>query len=202
LAEVTERLRSLPQQAHPLGTLLLCDSDLVGILERDRHRRLIALRDIARGTHLFRITGREHPKPTRYSVQVSATLHLDQDGARDEFELVRRYFWRYLDHACEPTTRILDREVIAVRDIAAGEGVTFHYCTTEYDMASPFACLCGGPRCMGVIRGARHLTAAQRRRLAKWMPDYLRRDPVGPGGEVRAEPLIPGTRARSRRGPG
>lgn len=175
MAEAYPLLQSLPRHAHPNDTLLRCDSDLVGILVRDHHRRLVALRDIARGTHLFRLNGREIAAPTRYSVQVSATLHLDQDCARDEFELVRRYFWRYLDHACEPTTRISDREVIAVRNIAEGEGVTFHYCTTEYDMASPFDCLCGSARCMGVIRGARHLTPAQRRRLAKWMPDYLRR---------------------------
>lgn len=174
MAEALPQVQSLPRFAHPQDTLLRCDSDLVGILVKDHHRRLVALRGIARGTRLFRITGREITTPTRYSVQVSATLHLDQDCARDEFELVQKYFWRYLDHACEPTTRISDREVIAVRRIAAGEGVTFHYCTTEYDMASPFDCHCGSPRCMGVIRGARDLSPAERRRLAKWMPDYLR----------------------------
>lgn len=174
LSEAYPQVQALPRHAHPHDALLRCDSDLVGILVQAHHRRLVALRDIARGTHLFRITGREIPSATKYSVQVGATLHLDQDCARDEFDLVRRYFWRYLDHACEPTTRILEREVIAVRRIAAGEGVTFHYCTTEHDMASPFACQCGSPRCLGVIRGARHLTPAQRRRLEKWLPEYLR----------------------------
>ena len=174
LAEPFPQALLLPQRTHANGTLLRCGSQRVGVLVQDHHRRLVALRAIARGTRLFRLTGREITAPTRYSVQVSATLHLDQDCARDEFELVQRYFWRYLDHACEPTTRIREREVIAVRDIAEGEGVTFHYCTTEYDMASPFACQCGSRRCLGMIRGARHLTPAQRRRLEKWMPDYLR----------------------------
>ena len=174
MAEASPQLQSPPLDAHSQDTLLPCDSDFVGVFVQAHHRRLVAVRDIARGTHLFRITGREHTSPTKYSVQVGASLHLDQDCARDEFELVRRYYWRYLDHACEPTTRIRDREVIAVRDIAEGEGVTFHYCTTEYDRASPFDCLCGSPRCMGVIRGARHLTPAQRRHLSKWLPDYLR----------------------------
>lgn len=180
MAEVSEQLQSLAGRAQPHDTLLRCDSDLVAILVRDRHRRLVALKDVARGTRLFTITGREIAEPTKYSVQAGPALHLDQDCARDEFELVRRYFWRYLDHACEPTTMIRDREVIAVRDIVAGEGVTFHYCTTEYDMATPFACLCGSPRCMGTIRGARHLTPAQRRRLAKWMPEWLRAASAGP----------------------
>jgi hypothetical protein len=174
LAEVIPQVQSLVRHAHPLGALLYCDSEWVGVLEQDEHRRLIALQRIRRGTHLFRLTGREVKAPTRHSVQVSATLHLDPDCTRDEAELVRRYFWRYLDHACEPTTRILEREVIAVRDIAQGEGVTFHYCTTEYELATPFACLCRSPHCMGTIRGARHLTPAQRRRVLKWMPAHLR----------------------------
>ena len=174
MAEASPQSQSLLSLVQPQDTLLRCDSDLVGVLVQPHHRRLIALRDIARGTRLFRLTGREHETPTKYSVQVGANLHLDQDCARDELELVRRYFWRYLDHACEPTTRIRERAVIAVRDIVEGEGVTFHYCTTEYDMASPFACRCGSSRCMGEIRGARHLTPAQRRQLGKWLPDYLR----------------------------
>ena len=174
MAAASPQVLSLPRDPQAQDALLLCDSDLVGILVQAHHRRLVALKTLAKGARLFRLTGREHEAPTKYSVQVSATLHLDQDCARDETDLVRRYFWRYLDHACEPTTRIRDREVIAVREIAEGEGVTFHYCTTEYDMASPFNCQCGSPRCMGVIRGARHLTPAQRRHLGKWLPDYLR----------------------------
>lgn len=174
MADADTLVLSALQHAHPQEALLRCGSDLVGIQVRDRHRRLVALTDISRGTRLFRLTGREIATPTRYSLQVGATLHLDQGLARDERELLQRYFWRYLDHACEPTTQVVDRTVIAVRDIAAREGVTFHYCTTEYDMASPFECHCGSRRCLGVIRGARHLTPAQRKRLEKWLPDYLR----------------------------
>lgn len=174
MAEVLPQLRSLPRVEHPLHTILRCDSELVGVRVQDHHRRLVAIRDIERGTRIFHINGRETTTPTRYSVQVGANLHIDEGDAHDEFELVRRYFWRYLDHACEPTTLIRDRDVIAVRDIAEGEGVTFHYCTTEYDMATPFACHCGSPRCLGTIRGARHLSATERRRIAKWTADYLR----------------------------
>jgi len=174
LAKAYPQEQPLTLVARPREKVLECDSDLVGVLVQARHRRLVALRDIPRGTRLFRLIGRESPTPTKYSVQVGPVLHLDPDCTRDPVELVRRYYWRYLDHACEPTTRILDRDVIAVRDIAEGEGVTFHYCTTEYDMASPFTCLCGSRRCMGVVRGARHLTPAQRRRLEKWLPEYLR----------------------------
>ena len=164
---------SAPPSRAP-GTLLECDSEVVGVLVGQDGRHLVAIRPIAKGARLFAIIGREIAQPTRYSLQVGAALHLDQDCARDENELVRRYFWRYLDHHCEPTTVIRNREVIALRRIAEGEGVTFDYNTTEYDMAEPFHCHCGSVHCVGVVRGARHLTAAQRARVARWLPDYLR----------------------------
>jgi hypothetical protein len=146
----------------------------VGVQVTRNGRRLVAIRPIAVGTRLFTLVGREIPAPTRYSVQVGRALHLDPDCSEDEFELVRRYFWRYLDHACDPTTVIRDREVIAIREIAEGDGVTFDYNTTEYDMAEPFQCRCGSDQCVGIVRGARHLTPAQRARVARWLPDHLR----------------------------
>lgn len=174
MAEVQPLTAALPLPTHAPGTLLECDSELVGVLVGRDGRHLVAIRPIAKGRRLFAIRGREIAEPTRYSLQVGASLHLDQDCARDEFELVRRYFWRYLDHHCDPTTVIRNREVIALRAIAEGEGVTFDYNTTEYDMAEPFHCHCGSEHCVGLVRGARHLTRAQRARVARWLPDYLR----------------------------
>jgi hypothetical protein len=159
--------------SHARGAVLRCDSDLVGVLVERDHRCLIAIHPIAVGTRLFALTGRETPRPTRYSVQVGRSLHLDPDCVSDELELVRRYFWRYLDHHCDPTTVIRDREVLAIRDIAEGHGVTFNYNTTEYDMAEPFRCQCGSASCVGMVRGARHLTPAQRAQVARWLPEYL-----------------------------
>jgi len=163
-----------PLPAHPPGALLRCNSDLVGVLVTHGARRLIAIRPVAKSTRLFTIIGRETPTPTRYSVQVGATLHLDQDCARDITDVVHRFFWRYMDHDCNPTTVIGDRDVIALRDIAQGEGVTFNYNATEYDMAEPFRCHCGSSQCVGMVRGARHMTAKQRARVEPWLADYLR----------------------------
>ncbi len=163
---------SLP--SHTPGTLLQCDSELVGVLVTGNGRRLVAIRAIAQGARVLAITGRETHVPTRYSLQVGPALHLDQDCAHDEFDVVRRYFWRYMDHHCDPTTVIRDREVIALRDLAEGDGVTFNYNTTESDMAEPFRCQCGSVHCVGEVRGARHLTRAQRAQVARWLPAYLR----------------------------
>ncbi|MCC6650588.1 MAG: SET domain-containing protein [Candidatus Eisenbacteria bacterium] len=167
-------IESLPVQSRTPGKVLRCDSEFVGVLVAEGGRRLVAIRPIPRGAYLFTMLGSERPSPTRYSVQVGAELHLDQDCARDEFDLVRRFFWRYLDHHCEPTAFIRDRDVIATRDIATGEGVTFDYNTTEYDMAEPFDCHCDSERCVGTVRGARHLTGEQRARREHLLPGYLR----------------------------
>ena len=42
-------------------------------------------------------------------------------------------------------------------DVAAGEELTFFYPSTEWEMASPFICLCGAPNCIHVVAGARFL---------------------------------------------
>jgi SET domain len=161
-------------EPHLPGTVLRTDNPLVGVLVEQTERRLVTTLAIPEGTVLFRIEGHETRTPTKYSLQVGRDLHLDQRGARDASDRVRRFYWRYMNHSCAPSTRILDREVIAVRDIAALEGVTFDYNTTESDLAEPFACHCGSTHCVGTVRGAKHLTPAQRARVAALLPDYLR----------------------------
>ncbi len=164
------------------GTLLPCDSSVVAVLVTNNDRCLVAIAPIAVGTVLFSITGRETPTPTRYSLQVGATLHLDQDCARSKDEVVQCYFWRYMNHHCQPTVDIHDRAVRARRTIQVGEAITFDYNTTELDMAEPFACHCGSPECLGIVRGARHLSPAQRRRVADQLSPWLLDTTTAAGG--------------------
>lgn len=156
------------------GTVLRTDNPMVGVLVEQSERRLVTTELIATGTVLFRIEGFETRTPTKYSLQVGRDLHLDQRGARDATDRVRRFYWRYMNHACVPTTRIVEREVFAVRDIAPLDAVTFDYNTTEHDLAEPFRCYCGAPECVGIVRGARHLTPMQRARVEHLLPDYLK----------------------------
>lgn len=123
---------------------------------------------------LFRISGRETTTPTRFSLQVGCNRHLDQGDARNVDDITLNFFWRYMNHDCEPTTEIRALDVVALRTIAPGESVTFDYNTTEESLAEPFACQCGSAHCVEVVRGARHLTAAQRAYLVDRLPDYLR----------------------------
>ena len=64
-----------------------------------------------------------------------------------------------MNHSCRPNVRV-DVElrlVVALRDIAAEESITYFYPSTEWEMAEPFGCGCGEPGCLGLIRGARDL---------------------------------------------
>ncbi len=47
--------------------------------------------------------------------------------------------------------------VIATRDLAPGDELTFFYPSTEWEMSSPFICLCGAANCIHVVAGARFL---------------------------------------------
>jgi hypothetical protein len=48
-------------------------------------------------------------------------------------------------------------ELRAIRDIEPGEELTFFYPSTEWDMSTPFQCLCGSSQCLKRITGARYL---------------------------------------------
>ncbi len=163
-----------PLPDHPPGAILRCNSDLVGVLVTHDWRKLIAIKPIRAGKRVFMLIGRETPIPTRFSVQVGPSLHLDQDDLTDANEIVRRYPWRYMDHACDPATLIRNRAVIARRDLAPGDAITFNYNTTEYDMAEPFRCHCDSALCVGLVRGARYLTPNQRVLIEEWLAEYLR----------------------------
>ena len=54
-------------------------------------------------------------------------------------------------HSCAPNCRVSfsQRSLIALRDIEAGEAVTFDYRTTEKRLVSPFQCRCGSSSCVG-----------------------------------------------------
>ena len=49
----------------------------------------------------------------------------------------------YINHSCNPSCRIDGISVVAMRNIKAGEEITFDY-ASEGELASPFTCNCCG----------------------------------------------------------
>jgi hypothetical protein len=134
---------------------------------RGEQRTVRAARPFAPGELLLLLRGSLVAQPTRHTIQVDDDQHLEGEPT---------VLWRYVQHSCAPNAAIRDRELLAIAEIAAGDEITFDYETTEWDMASPFACACGAPACRGIVRGFRHLDAGARAALApRAAPHLLRR---------------------------
>lgn len=61
--------------------------------------------------------------------------------------------WRPVNHSCDPSAWLDGLNVVARRDIAAGEEVTLEYATFYDERMPAFACTCAAAACRGVIRG-------------------------------------------------
>lgn len=86
--------------------------------------------------------------------------------------------WHFWNHSCNPNT-MFDSEnfcMVALRDILIGEEITFHYCTTEFDLLSKneaFSCFCGSENCIGVISGYKYLSIKSKNELKPYLGKYL-----------------------------
>ena len=112
--------------------------------------RLITDQPFRRGDVIYHISGhRVTEAPTYQTIQVGHSLHIEELGVI-----------AYLNHSCQPNTLIdvARLDVIAVRDVAAGEELNFFYPSTEWEMDRPFICLCGAPQCVRLVAGAKYLS--------------------------------------------
>lgn len=117
-----------------------------------------AAQSIGTGTEFMSAKGIRIQFPTPLTVMLDENTHL----------LMLDGVFQYLAHLCEPNVKISIDDINnrvkceALRDIQPGELIGYNYNTTEWDMASPFACCCGSPICALTIRGHKHLNAMQR----------------------------------------
>ena len=122
------------------------------------HHSLRALTQLPLNSVLHTFGAREYvARPTYLSVQVADDRHIH----------LAPEFLQYINHSCEPNTFFDTQkgEVVAVRDIAANEEISFFYPSTEWSMTQPFTCFCGTRSCLGQIQGASYLN---KQALAKY----------------------------------
>lgn len=81
-----------------------------------------------------------------------------------------------LAHHCEPSCRLSFEDLTfrALRDVAAGEELTFNRLTTEVELAEPFDCRCGSPHCVGRVSGFDALGDDEVDRIHDLLSPYLR----------------------------
>ncbi len=89
--------------------------------------------------------------PTYLTVQIGEDLHI---------ELLPECL-ACTNHSCDPNCFFdtSTMEFVAIKDIPEGEEFTFFYPSAEWDMDQPFQCHCGSDQCIGIIQGAKYLSA-------------------------------------------
>lgn len=88
-------------------------------------------------------------EPTYLTVQVGIDEHI----------MLQPEHLQYINHGCDPNVFFdtYTMKIVALKEIAEGDEMTFFYPSTEWSMAQPFKCYCGSSRCLGEIRGAAHI---------------------------------------------
>ena len=118
------------------------------IRTQDKYKSLTTKRAYKKGEVICPIPSESlYDKPNRFTVQIGRDRHVEVKELSS------------MNHSCNPNT-FLDTtrmSVIAAQDVAAGEELTFFYPSTEWEMSSPFICLCGATNCIHVVAGARFL---------------------------------------------
>jgi D-alanine-D-alanine ligase len=146
--------------------------------------RLAAKAEIPKGTPLLKIRGTILESPDGQTIQIEEGCHISPQGA----------LWGKLGHSCTPNCFIeFDTwSFCAARKIEAGEELSYDYLTTEWELAEPFPCACGGANCRGMITGFRYLEPSRQEELSLLCSPYLLRR------LFEAAPLRPQRSPRSR----
>ena len=122
--------------------------DVLSIRTENKFRSLITKHAYRKGQTICDIPSTNVvAKANRYTVQIGRNEHTDVGKLAA------------LNHSCDPNV-ILDTEhmvMVARREIAKGEELSFFYPSTEWEMDAPFICLCGASNCIHVVAGARFL---------------------------------------------
>jgi SET domain-containing protein len=106
--------------------------------------------------------------PQTLALQIGPDLYIGESGQADDF----------VNHSCDPNAGLrisgTDVRLIAIRDIAAGEQVTFDYSTTMDEDDFEFDCLCGSPICRGRIQDFKRVPKAVQQKYVDLgvVPDY------------------------------
>lgn len=82
----------------------------------------------------------------------------------------------FVNHSCEPNLGVFGSVMlVARRDIAEGEELTYDYAMTDSQDYDEFVCLCGTPSCRGVVTGSDWLRPDLQRRYRGSFSAYLAR---------------------------
>ena len=114
------------------------EDEKVEVKEENGIKSLISKRSFVEGEQICFVEGEEIKTPNRYSVQVSALIHVNVK------EPVM-----YINHKCDGNIHLKERAFYALKQIRVGEEITFNYNDTERVLAEEFKCF----RCGQLVKG-------------------------------------------------
>ena len=149
----------------------------VKVAKKNDYFCVVATKKILKGDILLKLQGTISASPDKYSIQIGEKEHLFpfSENPADETSA-----FRFINHSCSPNSYfdIPNRSLIALKDIEVNEELVYHYCTTEFEMASPFKCLCGTTDCLIEIRGFRYLPDKMKKELFPLLARHLKKNRV------------------------
>ena len=82
----------------------------------------------------------------------------------------------YVNHSCDPNSGLAGQiTLVAMRDISAGEEITYDYAMSDGSPYDEFTCSCGAPHCRGHVSGDDWRRSELWRRYAGYFSPYLQR---------------------------
>lgn len=92
------------------------------------------------------------------------------------FEQVRQSKIEFINHSCEPNVGFRGQiELVAMRDIRAGEVISFDYATCTSEPGFRMECLCGAAGCRGYVTGEDWRMPALQKKYSGYFQPYLER---------------------------
>ena len=151
-----------------MKTMSLCRVSISSI----HSRGVFAETDIAKGTRIIEYIGEKITKKEagrRVDASIDKHRKDQSDGAVYIFELNKSYdidgnvlynHARHINHSCDPNaeTEIIRGKIwiVAIRNIAKDEEITYNYGYEYDDDYNQHPCRCRSSRCVGYILGEEH----------------------------------------------
>lgn len=129
-----------------------------------------ALKPFDIGDTILILTGSITSQPSKYSIQLSLDQHLEVPEGIHAHDA---YSWRFLNHNCIPNAHVdvLNKNLIAIKPIAAGEEICFNYNSTEHTLAAPFECHCNNK--IRPVKGYKFTSPEEKEFLRPLLAPYL-----------------------------
>lgn len=127
-----------------------------------------ATTDIPKGIRIVEYTGRRIAKDLADEIyENSPTTYLF--GLTDDLVIDGHGIAMFINHGCEPNCETDETDgrvwIFALRDIKAGEELTYDYCLYDGEDDDPAPCHCGSAKCRGTMYSPEELK--RRAKLAK-----------------------------------